>query len=152
MTKKELTERIHINEEGFTEHDIEISLLNPAQPIVKKEREKQAIAEGLENLIGKTTDCRLYIRGYSGYDAFPVTEAYFFKGQFLCATGEYELGPGYIPTKGKYMTDLSKFKTFLERYFTAGQKRISSEQFAGFIRDSTLPKQFISAVQNLISQ
>ncbi len=152
MVNEELTKTIHIGQEDFAEHDIVISLFNPAKPIFIKEREQQAKADGLEYLIGKTTDCSLYIRGYAGYDAFPVTEAFFSEGQFLWATGDYTFGQGCIPINGRHITDLSDFKAFLEKYFTVGQKRISSKQFAGFISDSNLSKQFTSAVQDLISQ
>lgn len=153
MTKN--TKNIHtikIQQPGFAYHEIEISLLNPAQQVLRlRKGSAQCIKlADLEHLMGKTTDCQLYVRGLDDLDAWPVTHAYFSKGQFLCAAGKYILGPGYVPLDGEHMVDVCDFKSYIQSYFTSSVNNITFERFAEFIRNSKIPKKFKTAVSDLI--
>ncbi|MFH1607891.1 MAG: hypothetical protein ABIA78_02045 [archaeon] len=123
-----------IHREDMNMHDLELSVFGP-KLLIPKDKEDLAREEGAEDLIGKPTNAELFIRGYAGYDAYPVSSAHFNDGKFLLATRvtEFFNRDLNVPSNGKYLRTLEHFKQDMETYFTVDGKEIAHD-----VRISTL--------------
>lgn len=137
------------NRWGFAPHDLVISTFKP-RPLIKNEHRQEAVKRGLQDFFDKKTDAELYIRGYAGLDAFPVTSVYFSDGEFLLTSRVTDFGPGYVATNGRYLMTLEEFKKDITNYFTGRIGSLSYDDFKSFITGSELPEKFRKAIRCLL--